>query len=450
VSQHTRFRLRDCQTLREELARLGFREDVLPLVENPDAIMETLGEPMTLGGRVAPNRFLIQPMEGFDAIAEPNGAPGELCFRRYRRYAEGGAGTIWFEATAVLHEGRSNPRQLWLNRRTVDVFARLVEETRQIAKRTFGEHHSPVMILQLTHSGRYSKPDGQPKPKLAHRSKVLDPLQKLPSDHRVISDNYLDLLQASYVEAARMAVQAGFDGVDVKACHRYLVSELLASFTRSGKYGGESLTNRSRMLREVMGRIQNEVPGLFVTTRMNVYDAIPYPYGFGVDQNDYRKPDLREPLELIGQLVEMGIPLLNVSIGNPYYNPHYGRPFDRPSQDAQLPNEHPLAGVVRFIEITRAIQQAYPMLPVVASGYAWLRHLAPAVAAGVLRNGGATLFGLGRNAFAYPNMPQDILTTGHMAPNKACVTCSGCTTLMRKGTMTGCVIHDKEVYHATK
>lgn len=434
MSRHKRFRLTDLDALRAELDALGLS---LPM----DQQLEVLGQPVPIGTRRTPNRFVVQPMEGFDSTDE--GAPGELTFRRYRRYAAGGSGLIWFEATAILHEARSNARQLWLHAGNVDAFGRLVEQTRRTARQQFG--HELFLVIQLTHSGRYSKPAGVARPIIAHHSPILDPKHHLPPDYPLVSDEYLDRLQDTYVEAARLAARAGFDAVDVKSCHRYLISELLASHTREGKYGG-SLENRSRLLREVLGRIRNEVPGLMITTRMNVYDAIAYPYGFGVDRDNDEIPDLTEPIVLIGQLRALGIPLLNVTIGNPYYNPHYGRPFDRPVAGAPEPDEHPLAGVVRFIGITRQIQEAFPDLPVVGSGYSWLRHLMPYVASGVVRTGGATLVGQGRGAFAYPDSVKDILTTGRMDPSKTCVTCSGCTQIMRDGTMTGCVVRDSEIY----
>ncbi len=434
MSKHKRFHLRDLNLLRQELDELGLR---LPIDED----LSILGEPVAIGDHLTPNRFVAQPMEGFDAA--PDGSPGELTFRRYRRYAQGGFGLIWFEATAVLHEARSNPHQAYLHQGNVGSFTRLVEQTRRVALEAFG--HEPVLVIQLTHSGRYSKPTGVPRPLVAHHSPVLDPQHKLPEDYPLVTDEYLDRLQETYVEAAKLAARAGFDGVDVKACHRYLVSELLASHTREGKYGG-SLENRSRLLRESMEEIRRAVPELFVTTRMNVFDAIPYPYGFGVNRDDEQVPDLSEPIEVIRRLVRIGIPLVNVSIGNPYYNPHYGRPYDRTVAGGVPVDEHPLAGVVRFIEITRKIQQALPDLPVIASGYGWLRHLMPYVAAGVIRSQGATLIGQGRGAFAYPDSVKDLLTKGRMDPAKTCVTCSACVQMMRDGAMTGCAVRDGDVY----
>ncbi|MDX9980490.1 MAG: flavin oxidoreductase/NADH oxidase, partial [Lentisphaeria bacterium] len=318
MSDHKRFHYHTPAEIRQEAAALGIK---LPWSDD----LSILGESVNLGPVTLANRFVVHPMEGFDS--DDQGTPGPLSFRRYRRYAEGGVALIWFEATAVLWEARSNPGQLWIHDGNVQVFKELVAATKKAARDQFG--YEPVMIVQLTHSGRYSKPAGVPKPLIAHHSAVLDPKHNLPPDYPLVTDDYLDQLQEHFVHAAELAAQAGFDGVDIKGCHRYLAAELHASFTREGRYGG-SFENRTRLLRESMLKIRARVPSVFVTTRLNAYDAIPYPYGFGVDRDDYRVPDLAEPIKYIRQLKEIGIPLLNLSIGNPYYNPHYGRPFDFP------------------------------------------------------------------------------------------------------------------------
>ena len=434
MSEHQRFHLKDLTELRAELAQFGL---ALPIDEDLSVLQQTV----PVGTLTVPNRFAVQPMEGFDCAAD--GTPGPLTFRRYQRYAAGGSGLIWFEATAVLAEGRSNPRQAYLHKGNVGAYRRLVAATRTAALEVHGR--APVLVVQLTHSGRYSKPAGIPRPLIAHHSAVLDPQHQLPPDYPLVTDDYLDRLQEIYIEAAKLAAEAGFDGVDVKGCHRYLVSELLASFTRGGRYGG-SFENRSRFLRDTVRRIGESVPGLFASTRMNAFDAIPYPYGFGVSRDDAGVPELAEPVQLARALRDLGVPILNVSIGNPYYNPHYGRPFDFPTQGAGVPDEHPLKAIVRFIGITRQIQAAVPDIPVIASGYAWLRHLMPAVAAGIIRTGGAQLLGQGRGAFAYPDSVQDVLTTGRMNPAQCCVTCSACTQIMRDGGMTGCVVRDSAIY----
>jgi 2,4-dienoyl-CoA reductase-like NADH-dependent reductase (Old Yellow Enzyme family) len=434
VASHARFHLRDLDSLHRELDRLRIR---LPIAED----LSILAREVTIAGRRVPNRFAVQPMEGFDST--PDGGPGQFSFRRYERYAAGGSGLIWFEATAILPEARSNPRQFALHAGDVDAFARLVEATRRAAQAAFGR--DVLAVIQLTHSGRYSKPAGRPRPMIAHHNPVLDPKHHLPADYPLVSDDYLDRLQDVYVQAAKLAQRAGFDGVDIKACHRYLVSELLASHTREGRYGGP-LENRSRLLREVTGRIHGEVPGLFATTRINLYDALPHPFGFGVSRDDWRVPDLAEPIEVIRQLRGLGLPLVNVTMGDPHHDPHYGRPFDRPIAGASVPDEHPLEGVARLIDAARQVQQALPELPAVGTGYSWLRHLMPHVAAGVIGEGWATLVGQGRSAFAYPDAAKDVLTQGRMDPRKTCVTCSGCTQMMCDGTMSGCMVRDRAIY----
>jgi len=433
-SRHQRFHLKNLDQLRAEIKRLGLE---MPIDED----VSVLSTPLTIAGQRTPNRFSVQPMEGFDA--HPDGAPGELSFRRYRRYGSGGFGLIWFEATAVMEEARSNPGQLWLHAGNVGAFRELVESTRKAAQDSLGR--DVILIVQLTHSGRYSKPTGRPLPLIAHRSPILDPRHDLPEDYPVVTDDYLDRLQDTYIEAAKLAAEAGFDGVDIKSCHRYLVSELLASFTREGKYGG-SFENRTRLLRESLARIKAEVPGVFITTRMNAYDAISYPYGFGVDKEDAMIPDLAEPIELVRELVKMGVPVLNITIGNPYFNPHFGRPYDFPIKGFSVPDEHPLTGLDRFMAITRQIQESAPDLPVIGSGYTWLRQFMPYVGAGIINSGGATILGIGRGAFAYPGTPQDVIEAGRMDPAKCCVTCSACTQIMRDGGKTGCVVRDSEIY----
>ena len=125
-----------------------------------------LARPCVVGAKTAPNRLVCQAMEGCDGT--PEGLPGELTRRRYQRLAEGGAGIIWFEATAVMEEARANPRQLYLNQKNLDGFRRQAEEIRENAFRTNG--YAPLIVVQLTHSGRYSKPRGVPEPLIAYHS----------------------------------------------------------------------------------------------------------------------------------------------------------------------------------------------------------------------------------------------------------------------------------------
>ncbi len=260
------------------------------------------------------------------------------------------------------------------------------------------------------------------------------------------TDHYLDQLQDAYVKAARLAFEVGFDAIDIKACHGYLINELFACHNRPGKYGG-SFENRTRFFLEVIDKIHKELdPDVPIFTRLGVYDAIPYPFGWAVDKDDYTKPDLTEPKRLISLLQKRGIKLINITIANPYYNPHIGRPFNEPIVGGYAEPEHPLLGVVRLISLTGEIQKEFPDIAVVGTGYSWLRTLLPFVAAANKANGLVTLTGAGRMAFAYPDFARDIITKGRLDPHKVCVACSACTQIMRDGGMTGCVVRDNKVY----
>ena len=431
-----RFSFRSLAELTDEISGRG-----LDLPTSDD--VSVLAAPVGYGRLTVPNRMVVQPMEGCDGT--PDGAPSDLTFRRYRRFGAGGAGMIWWEATAVAPEARANPRQLWLHEATAEPFRRMIEATRAAAREAVG--FEPVCVLQMTHSGRYSRPAKEPRPIIAHHSPILDPAHGLPPDYPLIADEQLDALQEAYVAAARLAAEVGFDAVDIKSCHRYLVSELLASFTRErSRYGG-SYENRTRMLRETAAKVRQAVGDrIEVTCRVNVYDAIAYPYGWGVDAEDAGRADLAEPIRLIGDLKAAGFGGINATVGNPYFNPHVNRPADWMIADWPDPPEDPLTGVARLIHVVRDVQQAHPDVAVVGSGYTWLRQYFPQFAAGAISAGWASLVGLGRGALAYPDFARDILQRGRMDGHKVCVLCSSCTQIMRDGGRSGCVVRDHEVY----
>jgi len=433
---HERFRFRSLDELRAKADELGL---VLPV----DTDLSPLARRVSIGRHATPNSLAIHPMEGCDGTAD--GRPDTLTVRRYLRFARGGAGLLWFEATAIVPGGRANPRQLLLVQETYDSFARLREEALDAGREVNGPDYDPYTVIQLTHSGRYSRPVDAPAPIIAHHDGLLDAALGIPEDYPLVSDDYLDRLQDRYVEAAKLAARCGFQGVDIKSCHRYLMSELLAAHTRPGKYGG-SFENRTRMLLSVVRRVREEVPDVDLTIRLNVYDGHPYPWGWGVSQDDPDVPDMTEPLRLIGLLQEEGVALINVTAGNPYYTPHINRPFDQNVEGGYTPDEHPLVGVNRLVQLARRVKEAYPDLVVVGSGYSWLRHFLGNVAAGVLRRGWADIVGVGREAFAYPDFARDLLTKGEMNRRRACIACSRCTQIMRDHGRTGCAVFDREVY----
>jgi 2,4-dienoyl-CoA reductase-like NADH-dependent reductase (Old Yellow Enzyme family) len=434
MSPHESFSFQSADELLEKARELGVE---LPYQESLSSLFESI----SVGTTKVPNRLVIQPMEGFDGTAE--GAPDELTFRRYKRYARGGSGLIWFEATAVVPEGRSNPNQMMLLPATLDVFKSLLEKTRETAIHSLDSTHEVYCVLQITHSGRFSQPSGKPEPWATCFNPVLDRSQQ---GVHVASDDELLRLKDVFIDAAQLAFQAGFDAVDVKACHGYLVNDLLAAYTRKSSRFGETFEKRVSFILDIVKGISESVPRLGLAVRLNASDYVPYPYGFGMSKESSGEADFSEPLTLVKQLIDSGCLLFNITLGNPRFTPHFGRPFDRPAKDAPLPDEHPLVGVVRLLKTASEFQIAFPDTPFVSTGYSWLRHFFPHVGSAMVGNGETSFVGLGRSSFAYPDATRDLMNQGALDPQKTCITCSRCSELISGGYPTGCVIRDSEIY----
>ncbi len=434
--------------------------------------LSPLFKPLTIGHLKLGGRLAIHPMEGCDGTLDGN--PDELTFRRYQRFGAGGAKLIWGEAAAVCPEGRANTRQLQVAEHTVKGLERMLTICRTAHAETTGSTDGLIVGLQLTHSGRYSVP----KPLLATHDPILDPLTKDRTTGRTVdastpllSDDDLKRLEDHYVRAAIWCAKLGYDFVDIKQCHRYLLSELLAARNRPGIYGG-SFENRTRLVRNVVQRIRQECPGLIIATRMSAFDGIPYrkadtgeePIGvpcphelplvtaWGTNLNDHLQYDLTEPLQHARNLRDWGVQLISISLGNPYSNPHLVRPAEYPPVDGYFSPEHPLHGVCRHFRIAQAIQAAVPDVPVVGSGYSWLQDFAAQAAAANVGAGHVAIAGFGRATLSHPEFAQALKTEGRFHRKQICRTFSYCTALMRAKDHplgqypTGCPPFDKEVY----
>ena len=407
----------------------------LPWAEKTDV----LRTPLNVGDKIAPNRIAYQPMEGCDGTSD--GRPDELTLRRYDRFAKGGAGIVWAEAMAVLQEGRANPRQLYINENTADDFARLVERIKTTCLKENG--YEPLVIAQLTHSGRYSKPEGKPAPLIAYHCATLEASNPI-DDSRIVTDDYLETVQQKLIEGALLAEKCGFDGADIKCCHRYLLCELLSAYTREGKFGG-SFENRTRLFRTAVAEsVRLCGDDFLITSRMNLYDGYPRPDGFGVRDDGTTDPDMTEAIALCQALRDSGVKLLDFTMGNPYFNPHVNRPYTRGGYEAP---EHPMVGCERMLRGTAEVAKAIPEVAVISSAMTFMGAAAPHVAAACIEQGWFAFAGFGRQTLAYPDLAVDICKTGGLCDKKLCLACSKCTEIMRKpGGTPGCVVRDAEVY----
>jgi len=401
-------------------------------------------KPLVVEGFTIPNRLCAHPMEGCDGTGD--GRPDELTVRKYKRLAAGGSGLIWVEATAVVPEGRANPRQLWIHKNNLDSFKQLADDIRSHARDWNGNPIRPLVLLQLTHSGRYSKPDGKAKPAIAYHSPILDPSHKRDADSPLVTDEYIDDLMEKFVSAARYARECGYDGVDVKACHGYLFHELLSAYTRTDSRYGGSFDNRCRVLIETVRRIKSAIPNFIVTTRVNVYDAYPHPYGFGMKPGGGLADDMSEPEQLLKKLQDAGMSMISIAFGNPYFNPYIERPYEKPIEGLRLPEEKPLTSIERMIRITAHLSRLFPRMTTVSVGFSWLREFFPHVCAPMLEQNMCGMVGFGRLSIAYPDYANDLLGRGLVDPRQVCTACSSCSQIMRDGGKAGCVVRDANIY----
>lgn len=429
---HERFHYKTLEDVKAKAAELGL---TLPFAEDTHA----LATPLTVRNIPFPNRMGIAPMEGADSL--PDGSSSDYTTRRYVKEAVGGAAIIWFEAISIVEEGRSSQTQLLLTKDNLAAYQKLTVAVKEAGMKANG--YAPYLILQANHSGRYSNPDNKPAPMIAYRHPELEQY-RIADDSCIVSDDYLKGLEEKFGEAAALAKQAGFDAVDIKSCHGYLLAELSSAYTRPGPYGG-SYENRTRLLKNaILAAKPYEDDSFMVTARLGIYDGYAYPYGFGVSEGSGLTPDLTEPIRLVAELHrDYGLDLIGLTMGNPYATTHVTRPFDAGKYP---PDEHPFEGLARMIHGIGAVKKAVPGIAVLGSAPTYLRQFADLYAAGAVEQGLCDGMLFGRMAFADPDFANEILHTGRIDPGRVCLTCGKCGDLIRAHKPTGCVIRDSKTF----
>lgn len=423
------------KTLEEVKERAEELKVYLPFSSSTD-ILKT---PLKVGNVTFHNRMGIAPMEGADSLED--GSPSDYTIRRYVNEAIGGSALIWFEAISIVPEGRSSKTQLLLTEENVESYKRMNEKIKEAGRKANG--FEPYLIMQANHSGRYSNPDNRPAPMIAYRHPQLEQY-RAADDSCIVTDDYLKCLEESFGKAALLAKKAGFDAVDIKSCHGYLLAELLSAYDRPGQYGG-NYENRTRLLKNGIKAAKVwEDENFQVTCRLGIYDGYEYPWGFGVSEGSGLKPDLKEPIRLVKELYgNCGIQMMNLTMGNPYATTHVTRPFDMGKYE---PEEHPFTGIGRMIAGIGEVKKAVPEMVIFGSAPTYLRQFADLYTAGAVEEGFCDGMLFGRMAFADPDYANEIIKNGRIDPKRVCMTCGKCGDLIRAHKPTGCVIRDPKTF----
>ncbi len=483
--------LKTVADFRNHLAALGLELPCDDAIQRaPESPLAQAIPNLTINGRRVGNRIAVQPMEGWDGTT--TGGTTEEMRRRWQRFGESGAKMIYGgEAMAVRPDGRANPNQLILIEENRQDIAGLVQILRRAHRERFGTDDDLVIGFQLTHSGRFCKPTDKKRmePRVAFRHPILDRKFNVTSDAQVFTDAEIDELIQCYIRAARVAREAGADFVDVKHCHGYLLHEFLGAHTRPGKYGG-SFENRTRILREIVAGIRAGGNPIDVGVRLSAFDfvpfkpdpaksqpgklgpgipedfthCLPYRYGFGVNVNNPMEPDLAETFRFADLCAELGIKVLNLTAGSPYYNPHIQRPAAYPPSDGYQPAHDPLIDVARQINVVRQVKEhlmkcrrpeaatasdiRHSPPALIGSAYSYLQEYLPQVSQAVVRGGWTDMVGIGRVVLSYPGILADGLASGALTPKFICRTFSDCTTAPRNGIISGCYPLDR--YYSSK
>src|SRR5437773_2036202 len=314
---------------------------------------------VTINGKRIGNRWAIQPMEGWDGTTT-GGATDEVR-RRWQRFGESGAKLIYGgEAMAVRPDGRANPNQLIIIEQNKKDLAELREVLVRAHQARCGTEDDLVIGFQLTHSGRFCKPNDKSRrePRVAYRHPLHDNRFAVTSDAQVFTDGEIQQLIECYITAAKIAWDVGADFVDIKHCHGYLLHEFLGARARPGRFGG-SFENRTRILREIIAGIRADNNPIDFGVRLSAFDLVPfrpdpafsqpgrlgpgipedfshclpYRYAFGVNAENPVQYDLTETFQFVDLCAQVGVKIVNLSAGSPYYNPHIQRPAIYPPSD---------------------------------------------------------------------------------------------------------------------
>jgi len=393
-----------------------------------------LFDPIKIGNLTAQNRFVINAMEGCDS--DEDGNPSEKTYRRYRRLFEGGSGVIDLEAITVTNESRGRLTQLSVEPHNQKALEKFVSEMKKV-------NSKPIFIWQLTHSGELSHPDFS-------RRVCVKPLPGFGGD--VIDEEYIEKTMDQFVLSAKIAHDAGADGIDFKNCHGYLGSQLVRPYNdRKWKYGG-SFENRTRFTYEIYERIHKEInnPNFIVGSKVSIWEG--FPGGQGSAGPDSPIMDISESLKLVKGMEERGAKFIIVSAGSPSITLALSQP------DRKVPDDCYLH--FTFQKAVRDILK--PETVVIGSAYSVLNNGNNQLQARKkeentlifwakknIKDRVTDMIAIGRQSFADGQIPLKLMEDREK-DIKWCTACDNCIEFLIRQQNVGCATYDKEYAMALK
>jgi len=261
--------------------------------------MSALFTPMKIGNVEIPNRFVNSAT--YEAMANETGEVSDELVKRYERLAKGDVGLCITGLMYIHASGRGYKNQTGIHHDSmIPGLTKLVQAVHQAGGK---------IAFQLAHCGRQTKKGMIGQTPLAPSSRGRDPMYFV-KPKEMTEDEIWEIIKAA-AEAARRAVEAGADGIQLHAAHGYLINEFLSPYfnIRTDSWGGSD-ENRFRFLKEIFQEIKKVVP-----------DG--YPVFVKLSSNDYTPKEGVTPalaVRYAGWLAEVGIDAVEVSCGGTNYS----------------------------------------------------------------------------------------------------------------------------------
>lgn len=360
-------------------------------------------------GKVVKNRLVAQAMEINSAIDD--GGVGPEIIERYGKLSRGGWGIVFVEAVSITDEYMARENGLLLTRKNLDGFKRLVDSFKKIDDKS-------LIMFQLTHSGRQSGD-------LTNRIKAYeDEDETIP----MVTIEELEIIREQFLEAAELSKETGADGVDIKACHGYLLGELLRPKNLRGDgYGGDAV-GRANLLSSIISSIKADFGDLVIGTRVSIYEGIRG--GCGTGGPDEVIEELGDMLDILSHIVKAGADFLNISAGIPPVTPSLTRP-----------DVNSAFNLYHHFRYAKVVKEAFPDVAVIGSAYSSGMENSGSLAGENIEKGYTDFAGFGRQNLADPLYPKKLA----QAPDTVdyCVLCGGCSGLLKKQKPVYCVKYQK-------